>query len=889
VVCLGLLAAAVALLSGTAVAQPCEAGWLPGEARAGLSSGGTGYGKALSFALQPDGGVIIGFNYIFTDRAGTHRGIVRYDPATETFTRMGNGTDSPAVDTVLALPDGDAVMPHDLPSGVSILGIPRYDFATGTWVSIGAVRPNFRNCFAVTPGGDLVMGGTFTSVGLVPARNIARVNPDTGVWSPLGAGLNGMVSSVAVFPDGVIVAAGSFTASGTVPMPRLAAYDPVLNTWSALAVDQPVVEKVAVSAEGVLYGIATITQGGQTRRTVAEYDRTTRVWRGLGFGSTLSPEFTGMAVSTGGPSQVVVYRDGGLVYSLNRATDSWEPLPFGGASSMFILPSGDILAGGHFSLNYQSNQGRSGAIRFRPSVGEWATIGRGLDGAVVDMELDPSGTVWLGGRFRSTGGQCASGVARFDPIDGSFQTFPPRQFEHTSDLVLSETLGLVAVTDAPESDAPGGASILRLDPLRGQWSRVAARRPNGTFSGPPFGTRVLNELPDGTLVANGVAFARFDPTTWIWSFPPGLPLDAIYAQAVLPDGSLVVGGTSRLDILNTTTNTLTPLASAVNGTVHAIEILPYGDIVVGGNFTAIGGVPAANIARRSHETGTWTALGQGLVPVNPSSVAAASIRYLGDGKLVVGGRFSSAGDQPASNVAIYDLGTGAWSPLGSGVTINTFENYGPSYVKSILPMPDGGILFGGSIAQAGGHISYFLARYASTNPPAILQQPRPALLCSGGEIAMSFGVGSTREAAFRWQWQPPASSEWIDLVEGDNLVGDVPVLATSGVNRRTISASALEGLPAESPIQLRCIATTPCGEVTSTAASLTLRAPCACYDFNRDLEIDLADAHDMAAVFTGLRLSEPGWLDGDLNNDENADLTDAQLLAAYVVSGTCGV
>jgi hypothetical protein len=59
------------------------------------------------------------------------------------------------------------------------------------------------------------------------------------------------------------------------------------------------------------------------------------------------------------------------------------------------------------------------------------------------------------------------------------------------------------------------------------------------------------------------------------------------------------------------------------------------------------------------------------------------------------------------------------------VTINTFENYGPSYVKSILPMPDGGILFGGSIAQAGGHISYFLARYATTNPPAILQQPRP--------------------------------------------------------------------------------------------------------------------------------------------------------------------
>jgi hypothetical protein len=39
----------------------------------------------------------------------------------------------------------------------------------------------------------------------------------------------------------------------------------------------------------------------------------------------------------------------------------------------------------------------------------------------------------------------------------------------------------------------------------------------------------------------------------------------------------------------------------------------------------------------------------------------------------------------------------------------------------------------------------------------------------------------------------------------------------------------------------------------------------------------------MAQVFVGSILPESGWLDGDLNGDENADLTDAQLLAAYVV------
>jgi hypothetical protein len=43
----------------------------------------------------------------------------------------------------------------------------------------------------------------------------------------------------------------------------------------------------------------------------------------------------------------------------------------------------------------------------------------------------------------------------------------------------------------------------------------------------------------------------------------------------------------------------------------------------------------------------------------------------------------------------------------------------------------------------------------------------------------------------------------------------------------------------------------------------------------------------MAQVFVGLIPFESGWLSGDLNNDENADLTDAQLLAAYLVSGVC--
>jgi hypothetical protein len=36
-----------------------------------------------------------------------------------------------------------------------------------------------------------------------------------------------------------------------------------------------------------------------------------------------------------------------------------------------------------------------------------------------------------------------------------------------------------------------------------------------------------------------------------------------------------------------------------------------------------------------------------------------------------------------------------------------------------------------------------------------------------------------------------------------------------------------------------------------------------------------------------LLVPEANWLSGDLNADENADLTDAQILATFVVTGVC--
>jgi hypothetical protein len=72
-------------------------------------------------------------------------------------------------------------------------------------------------------------------------------------------------------------------------------------------------------------------------------------------------------------------------------------------------------------------------------------------------------------------------------------------------------------------------------------------------------------------------------------------------------------------------------------------------------------------------------------------------------------------------------------------------------------------------------------------------------------------------------------------------------------------------------------------------ASLGNTGPTCDYDYNQDENVDLTDAQLMAQVAAGVITADPSWLSGDLNGDENADLTDAQQLAAFVASGVCPI
>ncbi|HEX6813632.1 MAG TPA: hypothetical protein VF384_18580 [Planctomycetota bacterium] len=97
------------------------------------------------------------------------------------------------------------------------------------WLSGGPLPGVAGEVFAATawdPDGSgpapsvLVAGGRFFVAGGVIANNIAVHDFATNTWSALGSGVDGQVHAIAVMPGGELVVGGAFSTAGGVPAPR---------------------------------------------------------------------------------------------------------------------------------------------------------------------------------------------------------------------------------------------------------------------------------------------------------------------------------------------------------------------------------------------------------------------------------------------------------------------------------------------------------------------------------------------------------------------------------------------------------------------------------------------------------------------------------------------
>ncbi|MCA8953464.1 MAG: hypothetical protein KDE27_28385, partial [Planctomycetes bacterium] len=304
------------------------------------------------------------------------------------------------------------------------------------------------------------------------------------------------------------------------------------------------------------------------------------------------------------------------------------------------LDNGDVLFGGSFSTIDGSPVRR--LARLQGST--WSQLGGGVEGYVSELVPAPNGDVYAVGSISAAGGIAVNNVARWDgtgwsPVGGGTD----RAVSAAAVLPNGDLVVVGYFTMA------GGVPVSRV----ARWDGIAWH-PLGTGIGSSAFASVQDAavLPNGDLVvtgdfglAGGVAahnIARWDGASW-WPFGAGLDRGGT-GLGVRPNGDLLVGGyfatadtvaAQCVAVWNGTT--FSPLGAGVGSGggnhVRTFVTLPNGDLLVGGDFFAAGGVTANNIARWNG-TG-WTAFGTG------ADGDVQALALLRSGTLAVGGTFLS--------------------------------------------------------------------------------------------------------------------------------------------------------------------------------------------------------------------------------------------------------
>ena len=189
----------------------------------------------------------------------------------------------------------------------------------------------------------------------------------------------------------------------------------------------------------------------------------------------------------------------------------------------------------------------------------------------------------------------------------------------------------------------------------------------------------------------------------------GVGAIAVNGNVVYAGGSFErAGGIAALNVAKWDGNNWSAIGNGVQGDVHAIAV-SGSDLYVGGDFSeAGGGTTANNIAK--WDGSRWSALGSGVYGITtryqyPYVDALAFAR----GELYAGGKFTSAGDVSANNIAEWD-GT-KWSALGNGLTYPT--ETGLERVNAIA-IVGGAVYVGGAFINAGGVNANNIARWDGT-------------------------------------------------------------------------------------------------------------------------------------------------------------------------------
>jgi hypothetical protein len=719
--------------------------------------------------------------------------------------------------------------------------------------------------------GHLYVAGNFAGINGVPnTTSIARW--DGAQWYALGQGVPlGGITTLHGTPDALLVG-GTFTSIGGVPATYVASWNG--TQWSAMpGLTQTTTTESLVNAfayhNGDIYLCGQVTINGAIARVArwtgsswqSLYASTSEVRTLLVFQSSLHAIGQGTSSSLSG-----VLRWNGV---------TWIPLPdttglnvLSTRGGMATIYNGKLVMVGSYIL--PSNSASALRIALLEWDGtQWSLVHKGIDGPVHEIEAFGS-DVYLAGSFNVAGGNPVRGVTRWDganfhPVGyGLFGVNTNIDHYAVSDLHMHNG---VLYACGSLTFVPGGNSISTgVAPWNGtQWQGPGSSipQPGGQmWNMTSFGNDLIAVGSNTTLSnTSSRGVYRFNGSTW-----QGTGNSPQTTFACASRNGVLYADTWQW----TGTGAWTP--SGFSQSHQAVDLLATDDAVY---MLANGGSPST-VSRL--KDGIVTPLGTLTAALSQNFAIGELAYYRGD--LIAGRRFNPL--NPGESIAHVARFDGVrWKRLpGEAFQFTQGQEFQGARVSTVYTHDDV-LWIGGTFRTDNGN--EYLARFQSSPPPVITQQPLALTRCAGQTAALSITTDYTQGVTYTWR------RAGTPLVESAPLPnGTVP----TGVNSPTLT---LTNLHPDDASEFDCIATCDCGTTYSTAAIVTINPSCCDpLDFNQDaLFPDTQDIADFLAVYAGglcggQATPPPCNTDIDFNNDGLfPDTLDIDSLVSVFAGGPC--
>lgn len=619
-------------------------------------------------------------------------------------------------------------------------GIARWDGSA--WSTVGDGPPdNDVDClvsFESEAHQYLYAGGSFTSIGGVPAAHIARW--DGSSWSPLGDGLDGPVYAIAEFDDGsgpALYAAGWFTQAGGQPASAIARWDGSQWTDVGGGVTAPVhpqIYDLKVFDDGAgpaLYAAGSFTSAGSTTTEgIAKWDGTEWLPLETGLtgagarGATLEvfDDGSGEALYVGGRFDFA----GGVQASNIARWDgtAWSPVGPGLNNEVVdlevhrysVLPA--LFAAGRFRTTEDGSTWLNHVAAWTGRT--WEPLRDGDEPGVADrafaLEVFDDGdgpAMFVGGNFsHDISGQALSFIGRWKESGWSPLS---RGIDAAINSLIEVDLGVgPRLFAGGEFNTIGSAKADRIAMWDGnRWSPLGLGLNDDVADMAEFVENGRTKLVvAGNFTRAGIANANriaiWDGSAWAAlgdGFDAWVNAVAIYddgtGPAIYAGGSFSLSGSTRVEhVTKWNGEAWVNVGSEFSGIVQDLIVFDDGTgpaLYASGRLFSADGQSVSGIARWD---GTeWTRVGGG-VTASPAIAYAMAI-YDGPAgqELIVAGDFDAAGGVPVKQIAAWN--GSQWSAMGEG--IHGIAHASPRVdALAVADLGEGPLLFaGGDFGTAG--------------------------------------------------------------------------------------------------------------------------------------------------------------------------------------------